>query len=111
MKYIADTVTLSIATPETYTDGDYLLVYGNGGSGAIDYTSPLTPRFDLNVASPITTTITVSEAGIWSFGAESYDVMDNASGTPREDDVTVDLVPAVPAGFAITYAGGIITLT
>lgn len=111
MNYIKDLVTLTIAHPGGFSAGDYLLLYHNDGAGAIDYTAAVTPKQDLTAASPLTLTITASQAGIWSFGAETYDSKGNASGTPAEDDLTVDLVPAVPAGFMATYAGGIITFT
>ena len=52
-------ITLRFAVPLGYQDGDYARLHGNGGSGAIDWETPLTEEvFDLFPAG----------AGIYGFG-------------------------------------------
>lgn len=48
MKYFPKNIAIDFRVPSGMTRGDYVRLFGNGGSGAVNYTTPLdSSRYDL----------------------------------------------------------------
>jgi hypothetical protein len=91
-------ITISF-TASGYAAGDYGLLYGDGGSGTIDWDTPVSAkRYDLLPAGQdeqtITALVRVRDCGTYQFGFKAFDAAGNASaGAPEEASLEVHVIP------------------
>lgn len=86
-------------TAAGYAAGDYALLYGDGGGGAIDWDTPLGPkRYDLLPAGQdnqaVEALVRVRACGTYRFGFKAFDAAGNANaGFPEETSLEVHVTP------------------
>lgn len=95
MDYLATTATLTLAVTG-YAANDYCVFYGNLGSGAIDYDTPVSIEFNLYGETSIVFVYDTHTPGTYEFGAVAYDTYENASDATEDDTMYIDCEPREP---------------
>jgi hypothetical protein len=104
-------VTITATIPSGYADGDYALLYGNGGSGDIDFNglpldSTRLPLFHWGVAlTSLSVTRTETACGVYRYAFLLFDALGNRQvAAPEEDELTIHFAPDIPDGLRpVTY--------
>jgi len=95
-------ITIRKVVGAGYAPGDYAQLHGNGGSGDIDWNTPVNNKiYELfpNGAVVIKAQVQVDVCGAYKFGFAVYDKLGNAhQGTPDEVTVDVHIAPPAPTG-------------
>lgn len=101
MKYISQTITITLSDVSGYSDTDYVKLVTNRGLGVpIDWSDFVDGR-KFSCASDVSVPFLVTTAGDWRFGFRAFDRLGNPDAGPNvSDSEYIDLVPAAPSGLA-----------